>query len=191
MVSLGAAMVVMSTVSFYLITAYTPTFGTAVLHLPVRQSLTVSLCVGLSNLILLPVMGGLSDRTGRRMLLIIATLTAIATGYPAMLWMATHPSFGRLLLVELWFSLMYACYNGAAIVYLTEIMPARIRTSTFGLAYSLAAAIFGGFTPAICTWLIHLSGNRAAPGLWFSCGALLSLCAVLLLGREQRLGNTD
>jgi MFS family permease len=189
-IAIGAVLVIMSTVSFYLITAYTPTFGTTVLHLPVRQSLTVSLCIGLSNLILLPVMGALSDRTGRRPLLIAAAITAIVSGYPTMLWMTSHPSFHRLLIVELWFSLIYACYNGAVIVYLTEIVPSKVRTSAFGLAYSLAAGIFGGFTPAICTWLIHISGNRAAPGIWFSCAALSSLGATMLLSRRKAAGES-
>ncbi|HEX4155503.1 MAG TPA: tricarballylate/proton symporter TcuC [Acidobacteriaceae bacterium] len=182
-ITIGAVLVVMSTVSFYLITAYTPTYGTIVLHLPARQSLTVSLCVGMSNFILLPTMGALSDKVGRRFLLITASACALLTGYPAMLWMIGNMSFTRLLIVELWFSLVYATYNGVVLVYLTEIMPAKVRTTSFGLAYSLAVAIFGGFTPAICTWLIHWSGNRAAPGIWLSFAALLSLTAILMSGR--------
>jgi hypothetical protein len=57
------------------------------------------------------------------------------------------------------FSFLYGSYNGAMVVYLTEIMPAEVRASGFSLAYSLATAIFGGFTPAICTYLIHFTNN--------------------------------
>jgi hypothetical protein len=56
-------------------------------------------------------------------------------------------------------------------------MPTDIRTTGFALAYSLAAAAFGGFTPAICTYLIHVTGNRAMPGLWLSLAALCGLLA--------------
>ena len=56
--------------------------------------------------------------------------------------------------MELWLAVVYAGYNGAMIVYLTEIVPAHVRTAGFSLAYSLATALFGGFTPAICTYLI-------------------------------------
>jgi MHS family citrate/tricarballylate:H+ symporter-like MFS transporter len=75
----GTLLVVMTTVSFYLITVYTPTFGKVVLKLGAGDSLLVTLCVGLSNLFWLPVMGALSDRIGRRPLLVGFTLLTIAT----------------------------------------------------------------------------------------------------------------
>jgi MFS family permease len=184
-IALGMLLVILTTVTFYLITAYTPTFGTTVLNLSVNQTLTASLCIGLSNFILLPVMGALSDRVGRRPQLITAAIVAIITGYPTMLWLTSQPSFERLLIAEIWFSLIFTSYNGAMVVYLTEIMPAEIRTSSFSLAYSLAVAIFGGFTPAICTWLIHWGKNRAAPGVWLSVAAVLSLGAITLLSRRS------
>jgi MFS family permease len=147
-------MVTMTTVSFYLITAYTPTFGQEVLHLSPLESLAVTLCVGLSNFIWLPVMGAVSDRVGRRPVLITFTLAALLTAYPTMFWLVARPSFLRLLLVELWLSFVYASYNGGMVVMLTEIMPMEVRTSGFSLACSLATALFGGSTPAICTYLI-------------------------------------
>jgi MFS family permease len=179
-VVIGTLLVTMTTVSFYLITAYTPTFGGAVLRLAARDSLWVTLCVGASNLLWLPIMGTLSDRIGRKPLLIACTVLALLTAYPAMLWLVAAPSFARLLLVELWLSFLYASYNGAMVAFLTEIMPVHVRTSGFSLAYSLATAIFGGFTPAICTYLIHLTGNRALPGVWLSFAAACGLLASLL-----------
>jgi len=178
-VLVGTFMVTMTTVSFYMITAYTPTFGNSLLHLGSTGSLIVTLCVGASNLFWLPVMGSLSDRIGRRPLLFGCTALLLLTAYPAMLWLVHEPSFGRLLAVELWLSFIYGSYNGAMVVFLTEIMPVDVRTSGFALAYSLATAIFGGFTPALCTYLIHVSGNRAIPGLWLSFAAACGLIATL------------
>jgi MFS family permease len=172
-------MVTMTTVSFYMITAYTPTFGSSVLHLGSIDSLIVTLCVGASNLFWLPIMGALSDRIGRRPLLFLCTILMLLTAYPVMLWLVRDPSFTRLLAVELWFSFIYGSYNGAMVVFLTEIMPVEVRTSGFALAYSMATAIFGGFTPALCTYLIHISGNRAIPGLWLSFAAACGLIATL------------
>ena len=62
-----------------------------------------------------------------------------------------------------------------------EMMPAKMRTTGFALAYSSATAVFGGFTPAVCTYLIHATGNRAMPGAWLSLAAAIALSAVLIV----------
>jgi len=180
----GMALVVMTTVSFYLITAYTPTFGKNELHLSDLDSLLVTVCVGISNFIWLPVMGAVSDKIGRKPLLLAATILAIVTAYPALSWLTANPSFANLLMVELWLSFLYGSYNGAMVVSLTEIMPVEVRTTGFSLAYSLATATFGGFTPAACTYLIHVLDNKAAPGIWLSGAAVLGLIATLVLFRK-------
>ncbi len=182
LVGLGMMMVITTTVSFYLITAYTPTFGRQVLKLNAVDVLVVTVCVGLSNLFWLPVSGALSDRIGRRPLLIGTALLAIVTAYPVMTWLVANPSFSHLLVVELWLSFIYGCYNGAMVVYLTEVMPDDVRTSGFSLAYSLATVV-GGMTPAICTDLIERFGDKAAPGAWMALAGVVGLGAVLLIGR--------
>jgi MFS family permease len=164
----GMAMVVMTTVSFYTITAY---------KLTQSDALLVTLCVGLSNLFWLPVMGSLSDRIGRRPLLVTFAVIAILTAYPAMTWLVSGPTFAKLLVVELWLSFIYASYNGAMVVHLTEIVPAEVRTAGFSVAYSLATTV-GGSTPAIATYLIHATGNRAMPGVWLSLAAAVALVAI-------------
>jgi MFS family permease len=184
-VGLGALMVTMTTVSFYMITAYTPTFGTSVLHLGSLDSFLATLAVGASNLLWLPTMGALSDRTGRRPLLIACTVLMLLTAYPLLLWLTHAPSLPRLVVTALWLSFLYASYNGAMVVFLTEIMPVEVRTTGFALAYSLATSLFGGFTPAISTWLIHRTGNAAVPGLWLSFAALCGLAAALAMRPRQ------
>jgi hypothetical protein len=82
-------------------------------------------------------------------------------------------------------SFLFASYNGALIVFLTEIMPADVRTAGFSLVHSSATAIFGGFTPAISTYLIHATGNRAIPGLWLSFAAVCGLIATALLSSSR------
>ena len=184
-VIIGTLMVTMTTVSFYFITAYTPTFGKEVLKLGGVDSLLVTLCVGVSNLVWLPVMGAVSDRVGRRPLLILFTLLMLLTAYPVLSWLVSAPSFERLLLVELWLSFLYGSYNGAMVVTLTEIMPVQVRTSGFSLAYSLATATFGGFTPAVSQYLYHVTDNRAVAGVWLMFAAACGLVAALLAWRPE------
>jgi MFS family permease len=180
-VILGVMLTVMTTVSFYLITAYTPTFGRQALKLGATDAMLVTLCVGLSNFFWLPIGGAVSDRIGRRPLLLICPATLLVVAYFVMSWLVEAPSFNRLLAVELLFSCLYGLYNGAMIPLMAEIMPPAVRTAGFSLAYALATAIFGGFTPAISTYLIEATGNRAAPALWLSAAAIIGLAAALLV----------
>ena len=182
----GMLMVVTTTVMFYMITAFTPTFGKTVLMMSDKQSFLVTLFVGLSNLFWLPVMGSVSDRVGRRPLLIIFTVLMILTAWPVLHWLTDSASFAHLVEAELWLSFLYASYNGAMVVYLAEIMPAEVRASGFSLAYSLATALFGGFTPAISSYLIHATGDKAMPGVWLSFAAVCGLAGTLLIGRMVR-----
>jgi MHS family citrate/tricarballylate:H+ symporter-like MFS transporter len=96
----GMMMVAMTTTTFYLITVYTPTFGRAVLHLSTSDALVVTLLVGVSNFIWLPIGGAISDRIGRRPLLLFISALAIVTAYPALEWLAHAPSFLRMLSAE-------------------------------------------------------------------------------------------
>ncbi|MBE7211219.1 MAG: MFS transporter [Gluconacetobacter diazotrophicus] len=181
----GTLLVAMTTASFYLITVYTPTFGREVLKLSEVDSLLVTLCVGVSNFIWLPVMGALSDRVGRRPLLLIFAALTLLTAYPVLAWLVAAPTFGKMLAALLWLSFLYGSYNGAMVVALTEVVPAEVRTAGFSLAYSLATALFGGFTPAISTWLIHLTANKAAPAFWMMFAALCGLGAAVALYRRR------
>ncbi|WP_288430466.1 MFS transporter [uncultured Pantoea sp.] len=179
----GMLMVVTTTVMFYMITAFTPTFGKTVLMMSDTQAFMVTLFVGISNLFWLPVMGALSDRIGRRPLLLTFTVLMIATAWPVLHWMVGSPSFAHLLEAELWLSFLYASYNGAMVVYLAEIMPAEVRAAGFSMAYSLATALFGGFTPAVSSYLIHATGDKAMPGVWLTFAAVCGLLGTLLIGR--------
>ena len=184
-VVLGMLLVATTTISFYAITVYTPTFGRSVLRLSETDSLLVTFCVGLSNFFWLPVSGALSDRIGRRPILIVFAALTLVTAYPALSWLTGHASFVNMLAVLLWLSFLYGCYNGAMVVALTEVVPPHIRTAGFSLAYSLATAVFGGFTPLISTALIEATGDRGAPGLWMGLGGACGLVATVLLYRAS------
>src|SRR5689334_15831064 len=86
-VLLGMLMVSMTTISFYAITVYTPTFGKSVLKLSDTDSLIVTFCVAVSNFFWLPVMGALSDRVGRRPLLLLFSGLTVLTAYPVLAWL--------------------------------------------------------------------------------------------------------
>ncbi len=171
-VLLGMLMVGMTTISFYTITVYTPTFGKAVLKLSTVDSLVVTFCVAVSNLFWLPI-------------LILFSALTLVTAYPVMAWLVGHITFLNMLIALLWLSFLYGSYNGAMVVALTEIVPPSVRTAGFSLAYSLATALLGGFTPVVATGLIEQTGDKAAPGMWLAFGGACGLLATLLIDRER------
>jgi nitrate/nitrite transporter NarK len=189
LIVLGMMLAVLTTVTFYLITAYTPTFGKTALHLKATDAFAVTLCVGVSNFAWLLAGGALSDRIGSRPLLIAMPILCLLTAWPTMSWLVAAPSFLRLLVVELWYSPFYGLYNGAMVPLVIGMMPQKIRTTGFALSYSLATALFGGFTPALATYLIHATGNKAAPTLWLSLAAILSLIAAFISKPRRPCGK--
>ncbi|MBC7577540.1 MAG: MFS transporter [Tardiphaga sp.] len=179
----GMMLVAMTTVTFYFVTVYTPTFGKTVLKLSNSDALIVTVLVAMSNFFWLPVGGALSDRIGRKPVLLTSAALSLLTAYPLLLWLVDAPSFGKMVAVELLLSFFYGIYNGAMVVALTEIVPAHVRTTCFSLAYALAAALFGTFTPLASTWLIEHTGDRASPGFWLMFAAASGLIATFAIYR--------
>ncbi len=182
-VLLGMLLVVLTTVTFYLITVYTPTFGKSVLKLTEAESLLVTLCVACTNFVWLPIGGAISDRIGRKSVLLTIAVLAFVTAYPALYWLVASPTFGKMLMVELLFSFYFGVYNGAMVAALSELVPKHVRATCFSLAFSLAAALFGTATPLVSTWLINTTGDKASPGFWLMAAGLCGIVSTLVLYR--------
>ncbi|SDE27834.1 MFS transporter, MHS family, citrate/tricarballylate:H+ symporter [Bradyrhizobium brasilense] len=190
-VVLGMMIAVLTTTTFYFVTVYTPTFGKTVLKLSTQDALLVTLLVAVTNFIWNPVGGAVSDRIGRKPVLLAIAGLSLITAYPALHWLVTNPSFGKMLAVEMMFSFYFGVYSGTMLGCLVEIVPAHVRTTCFSLAFALAAGLFGTFTPFASTWLIQRTGDKASPGYWLMCAAALGIVAALIVYRggqtiEQR-----
>jgi MFS transporter, MHS family, citrate/tricarballylate:H+ symporter len=182
-IALGMMLAAMTTVTFYFVTIYTPTFVKNVLKLPEQDALLVTMMVAVTNFIWNPVGGALSDRIGRRPVLIAVTVASFVTAYPALLWLTAAPTFGKLLAVGLMFSLYFGIYSGAMLGALVEVVPAHVRTTCFSLAFALAAGLFGTFTPFASTTLVAVTGDKASPGFWLMCAAASGFIAAIAIYR--------
>src|SRR3954470_16069227 len=182
-VLLGMMIAVLTTTTFYFVTVYTPTFGKTVLKLSSQDALLVTLLVAVTNFFWNPVGGALSDRIGRKPVLITIACLALVTAYPALSWLVSSPTFGKLLAVEMMFSFYFGMYSGTMLGALVEIVPAHARTTCFSLAFALAAALFGTFTPFASTLLIEHTGDKASPGYWLMLAAVLGIIAALAIYR--------
>jgi len=179
----------MSTVTFATVTSqtiqtYAPTY-IASLNLGAMAGFVTLFFVGLTTLVSLPLCALVADRVNRRSMLIVVTLTAAVTAYPLLAWLAAEPSVFRFVAFELWFSFMYGAYSSVQVAMMVELVPAHARTSGYSFAQAVAAAIFGGFTPAICTWLNHAFDNNAMVGVWLAVNAAIGLIAALCLDKRK------
>lgn len=177
----GMLMSAMTTTTFYFITVYTPIYAKRELSLSTSESLLAAVVVGLSNFLWLPVGGWLSDRIGRRPVLVGIAALAIFTAFPTLNWLVHNITFTNLIIVLLYFSFFFGMYNGSMVATLAESMPPRVRTVGFSLAFSLATALFGGVTPMMSTFIIEQTGNPGMPALWLMFAATCSLLASLYL----------
>src|SRR5258706_7508939 len=106
-VILGMMMAVLTTTTFYFVTVYTPTFGKTVLKLSNQDALVVTLLVAVTNFIWNPVGGALSDRIGRKPVLLAIACLSLVTAYPPLHWLIFAPPFGKRLSVERRFSFYF------------------------------------------------------------------------------------
>src|SRR6516162_4545394 len=128
-VVLGMMIAVLTTTTFYFITVYAPGFGKQLNLSPTGTLLVTLLVVAVTNFIWNPVGGAVSDRIGRKPVLIgIATLSLL-TAYPALHWLVTAPTFGKLLAVQMMFSFYFGTYSGTMLGALVEIVPKHVRTT--------------------------------------------------------------
>jgi MFS transporter, MHS family, proline/betaine transporter len=161
---------------FYMMTAYLPTYLQRE-HLMSGKAAAWSTALTLFwGMLAMPLWGRLSDRIGRRPLLLIASLGTVLAAYPAFLvmsWSVTAAAIAQIALGQIeaiWFSVAYATY--------CEQFPTRVRSSGVGLGCNLGSIITAGPAPYVATWLIPIIGRVHAPALMLIVFALISAAAI-------------
>jgi MHS family proline/betaine transporter-like MFS transporter len=166
------------TVAYYVMLTYLPTFTQKYAGLSPTAALwsnTVALVVLAAAI---PVMGALSDRIGRKKLLLTCCAGFVVLSYPGFLLMLSGvPAYG-VTLIQIAFNLVIATFSGPGPAALVELFPTRSRTSLMSVSYALAVAIFGGFAPFIATWLIQATGTPIAPTYYLIMSGLVSAATI-------------
>ncbi len=167
------------TVSYYIMLTYLPTFTQRYAGLSATESLW-SNTIGLVVLVAaIPVMGALSDRVGRKPLLLFCCLAFVLLAYPGFRLMLAAPGLATVLPIQIAFDLVIAAFAGAGPAAIVELFPTRSRTTLMSIGYSLAVALFGGFAPFIATWLISTTGTPIAPTYYLIAAGLVSALTIL------------
>jgi MHS family proline/betaine transporter-like MFS transporter len=182
---LGIGVVAGATAFNYVHKVYMPTYALKQLHIPATSSFLGAMVTGFILMVTAPMFGTLSDRYGRFRVLSIAMMMIGATSYPLFLMLTTWPTVTTLIIVQAVVGLLLAACLGPIPAMLSDIFPTSTRGTGLALSYNFSVTIFGGFSPLIVTWMIAFSNNKMAPSFYVMATGLISIVAVLALGRRM------
>ena len=167
------------TIAYYTLLLWMPTFTQKFGGLSPSQALW-SNTIGLIAMVLaVPCWGALSDKVGRKPVLMASAILIGALCYPLLSLMAETKGLAVVLPIQILFGILLALYSGAGPAAIAEIFPTHLRSTWMSSGYALSVAIFGGFAPFIATWLIETTGSPAAPTyLYLLPAAVISLLVI-------------
>jgi MFS transporter, MHS family, citrate/tricarballylate:H+ symporter len=167
---LGLMMLSAATTNNYVL-EYMTTYASDTLGMPAPVSFGATAMIGASGLVCDTLGGWLSDRLGRKPVMIIPWLLLIVAIYPSF-WILEHlRTRTALLTVSAVLNGIQTLSSATIIVAITESLPKRARSGGIALIYALAIAVFGGSTQFLVAWIIHTTGNPLAPA-WYMLGAV-------------------
>lgn len=176
--------VVTTTTALLMLTAFVPAYLVESAGLRSADALLSSIAGLVVFLVLCPILGSMSDRLGRRALMLATPLAAMAFALPAfILFSSGHPAAAVLGGVLL--GLVLAPFGGAGAAALAELFPTRLRYSGIAIGSAIGIALAGGFAPVLLTWLVSVTGSLLAPAAVLIGFGAVSLVAVMTM-RETR-----
>jgi MFS transporter, MHS family, citrate/tricarballylate:H+ symporter len=177
---LGLVMLSAATTNNYVL-EYMTTYASSTLGMPAAISFGATAVIGASGLVCDTLGGWLSDRVGRKPVMIIPWVLLIVAIYPSF-WVLERLRTGTALLtVSAVLNGIQTLSSATIIVAVTESLPKRVRSGSIALIYALAISVFGGSTQFLVAWIIHATGNPLAPA-WYMLGAVtIGLIAMVRL----------
>jgi MFS transporter, MHS family, proline/betaine transporter len=127
------------------------------------------------------VFGTLSDRMGHTQVLTIGATLLLTAVLPLFLWLSSSRSTITLVLVLSAFGVMVSSFTSVAPTALSSLFPTRVRATGVSIVYNAAITIFGGFAPAILTWLGANAGSVLAPAWYVVFAAVPAIIAIPFL----------
>ena len=179
-------LVICGTISYYVVLVYMPTFAKTQLGIPLTDAF-VAQVIGLVCLtVAIPLCGALSDRIGRKPVLMAATIAYFVLLYPMFDWVQSSPSFDRLAIMQGILCSLVGVFLGPISTAIAEQFPTGVRSTGLAIAYNFAVMLFGGFAQFIVTWLIRETGSTLAPAYYVMFGAVVGFIASIFLVERHR-----
>jgi MHS family proline/betaine transporter-like MFS transporter len=174
----GAGIVLAGTSVFYLTFIYVPIYAMRQLKIGVGSVQVTTLVAAIICGSIILWAGHLSDRIGRRAVLLPAAIVSALIGYPLFANLIANPTTANLLVFQCGVGVVLGFISGPTPAALSEVYPVQIRSSGVGLVYNLIAAIFGGLGPLFAQWLVGVTGDQAAPAYWMTATGIVGALAI-------------
>ena len=179
-------LVLSSTIMYYVVLIYMPTYAKTQLNIPLKDAFMAQVAGLLCLTAGTPVFGMLSDRIGRRPVMLLASVLYFVLPYPLFSWLQAEPVLLRLAIMQVILCSAIAIGFGAISTVLAEQFPVRMRSTGLALAYNFAVMLFGGFAQLIVTWLIGVTGTPLAPAYYVMFGAVAGFAAAWFITERYR-----
>lgn len=174
-------LVVAGTIMYYVVLIYMPTYAKTQLKIPLGDAFMAQVAGLLCLTAAIPFFGALSDRIGRKPVLMFALFCYFVLPYPLLAWLQAEPTLTRLTLMQIVLCTAVAISFGPVSTALAEQFPVHMRSTGLALAYNFAVMLFGGFAQLIVTWLIRETGTPLAPAFYVMFGAVAGSLGVLFM----------
>jgi len=178
-------LVIIQNAGFYIVLTYMPTYFSEELGFDTTSSSLSTVLTLIVAMALIPPLGALSDRVGRKPLLAASCVGFALLSYPLFLLMNQGSLFAAGL-AHVALGILLAIFLSTTIAALTELFPTRVRYGGFSIGYNISVAIFGGAAPFFATWLISATGNPLSPAFYLIAAAAATFVTLLTIKETAR-----
>lgn len=178
---------VLGTACVYILSINMPTYASHELGMTLPNAMiatTISSVIGISVALSA---GHLADRIGSRPIMLTCAIVILLAIYPAFRLLIAFPLPAVLIGLQAVLTIFTAGLSGSAYLLMGEQFPASVRSSGLAIGYTAAVVLFGGFASFIATWLIRVTGDKAAPAFYIIGAALVTVAIVARPAAAKRI----
>jgi MHS family proline/betaine transporter-like MFS transporter len=175
-----AGLVVIHNVGFYVVFTYLPTYFTKTLEFTKTNAFVSITIASVVAIMLIPPLGALSDRIGRKPLLIAGAVGFVVFAYPLFMLLNTG-SLVAAIAAHAGLAAIESVFVSASLAAGAELFATRVRSSGYSIGYNVSVALFGGTAPYVATWLVARTGNELAPAYYVIAAAIITLATVMTM----------
>jgi MHS family proline/betaine transporter-like MFS transporter len=172
------AISIAGTVGFYLAFVYAASYLTQHMHETTARALDIETLALIVMLALALPAGLLSDRIGRKPLLLVAAIGLLLLAWP-LWWLIHQEAFALVLAGQIGFALLMGLIATPGTAAFVEMLPAQVRVSGVALGYNAAIGLIGGTTPLVVTYLVERTADDFTPAYYLMAATVIQIVAIL------------